>query len=189
MMCVRTPSATGRRACRGPKSQVGFSGLFFAGPAWRDNNIGESSSTPWPLANAFEVKRVIRSRARIWKSLTSRTRPWVHSASDQRIFSAFVQTAHSVAVELLLIDSQVGLEKKIGWKLLDRETDGIRGARKASVPNGLMPPPCSARDQLRRAPGRDQLRRCGVVKRGHFSGPSVCKKKVCFHFDSELLKF
>jgi hypothetical protein len=62
MMWARTPSATGRRGVSGTKKQVGFSDLFFAGPAWRENNVGESSSSPWLLVNAFQVKRVMRSQ-------------------------------------------------------------------------------------------------------------------------------
>jgi hypothetical protein len=113
---------------------------FFARIAWRENTVGSPSASQF-IANAFDAGSQYGARRGSENSLNSRTHPWVRSASDQRIFDALVQAAHSVAVELLLIDLQVGLEKKVGWELLDGETDGIRGARKSSVPNGLTPPP------------------------------------------------
>jgi hypothetical protein len=38
---------------------------------------------------------------------------------------------YTVAVEPLLIDLQVGAHKKLGRKVLDGETDGVRRAREA----------------------------------------------------------
>jgi hypothetical protein len=48
--------------------------------------------------------------------------------------------ANSVAVEPLLSDFQLSRQKKFRWQFLDRETDGIRGAGKSSVPGGLPHP-------------------------------------------------
>src|SRR5712691_5522497 len=94
------------------------------------------------------------------------------SASGPRIFGAIVQPAYSVAAESLPIDLQAGPEKKFGWKFLDRETDGIRGASKSSVPDGLPASPPPGGKNLRLAPGRGQLGLGAVIKkREHVLGP------------------
>src|SRR5208283_3609596 len=90
-------------------------------------------------------------------------------ASDQRIFIAFVQSEHVVAVEYFLIDFQTDTGKKFGWELLHSETDGVRGAGISSVPNRGSSTAPSARGgkQLCLAPGGKQFRHGVVIKRGH----------------------
>jgi len=56
-------------------------------------------------------------------------------AARQGIVHAFVQATNSPAVESLLVDFEMGSEKKFRLKLLDREADRLRSVRKASVPN------------------------------------------------------
>ena len=60
-------------------------------------------------------------------------------AADQGIVHALVQATNSRAVISLLIDFEVGSEKKFRRKLLDCETDSVRSVRKTSVPNWLSP--------------------------------------------------
>jgi hypothetical protein len=72
------------------------------------------------------------------------------SAADQGIVHALVQATNSRAVVSLLIDFEMGSEKKLRRKLLDRETDGVRSVRKTSVPNWLSPRfPIAAGEKLR----------------------------------------
>jgi len=93
------------------------------------------------------------------------------SASGPRIFGALVQPAYSVAAESLPIDLQASPGKKFGREFLDRETDGIRGASKSSVPDGLPAPPPPGGKSLRLASGRGQLGLGVVIKREHVLGP------------------
>jgi hypothetical protein len=60
-------------------------------------------------------------------------------AADQGIVHALVQATNSSAVVSLLVDFEMGSEKKFRRKLLDRETDSVRSVRKTSVPNWLSP--------------------------------------------------
>src|SRR6476661_478481 len=60
-------------------------------------------------------------------------------AADQGIVHTLVQATNSQAVISLLIDFEVGSEKKFRRKLLDCETDRVRSVRKTSVPNWLSP--------------------------------------------------
>ena len=57
-----------------------------------------------------------------------------HPAADQGIVHAFVQATNSPAVVSLLVNFEIGSEKRFRLKLFDRETDGIRGVRKTSIP-------------------------------------------------------
>jgi hypothetical protein len=90
------------------------------------------------------------------------------SAADQGIVLALVQATNSRAVISLLIDFEVGSEKKFRRKLLDCETDGVRCVRKTSVPNWLSP----------RLPiaGGEKLRLGAVIKSdlGFFDHKCVC---------------
>jgi len=61
------------------------------------------------------------------------------SATDQGIVHAFVPATNSRAVVSLLVDFEMGSEKKFRRKLLDRKTDGVRSVRKTSIPNWLSP--------------------------------------------------
>jgi hypothetical protein len=54
---------------------------------------------------------------------------------DQRIIHALVQAANSFAVISLLIDFEIGPQKKLRCKLFDREPDRIRSVPKPSVSN------------------------------------------------------
>jgi hypothetical protein len=89
-------------------------------------------------------------------------------AADQRIVHALVQATNSPAVISLLIDFEVGPEKKFRRKLLDCETDGIRSVRKTFVPKRLSP----------RLPiaGGEKLRLGAVIKSdlGFFDHRCVC---------------
>src|ERR1700722_12147052 len=80
-------------------------------------------------------------------------------AADQGIVHALVQATNSRAVISLLIDFEVGSEKKFRRKLLDCETDSVRSVRKTSVPNWLSP-------QLPIA-GGEKLRLGAVIKSNH----------------------
>src|SRR4029079_9426386 len=60
-------------------------------------------------------------------------------AADPGIVHGLVQATNSRAVISLLVDFEMGSEKKLRRKLLDRETDGVRSVRKTSVPNWLSP--------------------------------------------------
>jgi len=51
-------------------------------------------------------------------------------ATDQGIVHALVQAANSVAAVSPLVDFEMGSQKKLRWKLFDREADGIRRVRK-----------------------------------------------------------
>src|SRR6476660_10052341 len=89
-------------------------------------------------------------------------------AADQGIIHALVQATNSRAVISLLIDFEVGSEKKFRRKLLDCETDRVRSVRKTSVPNWLPP----------RLPiaGGEKLRLGAVIKSdlGFFDHRYVC---------------
>src|ERR1039458_2694346 len=70
-------------------------------------------------------------------------------ATDQGIVHALVQAANSVAAVSPLVDFEMGSQKKLRWKLFDREADGIRRVRKTSVPNWLsLGFPIAAGEQL-----------------------------------------
>src|SRR5271156_6224455 len=72
------------------------------------------------------------------------------SAADQGIVHALVQATNSRAVVSLLVDFEMGSEKKFRRKLLDRKTNGVRSVRKTSVPNWLSPRfPIAAGEKLR----------------------------------------
>jgi hypothetical protein len=60
-------------------------------------------------------------------------------AADQGIAHALVQATNSRTVVSLLVDFEMGSEKKFRRKLLDSETDRVRSVRKTSVPNWLSP--------------------------------------------------
>src|SRR4029453_6341426 len=89
-------------------------------------------------------------------------------AAGQRIFVALVQSDNSVTVEDLRVDFQARVRKKPGRELLDRETEGTRGAGEASGAGG-SPPKLSAcgGEQRHLAPAGKQLGHCAVVERGH----------------------
>jgi len=56
-------------------------------------------------------------------------------APDQRIIHALVQAVNSFAVISLLIDFEIGPQKKLRCKLFDREPDRIRSVPKPPVSN------------------------------------------------------
>jgi hypothetical protein len=87
-------------------------------------------------------------------------------AADQGIVHALVQATNSRAVISLLIDFEVGSEKKFRRKLLDCETDRVRSVRKTSVPNWLSP----------RLPiaGGEKLRLGAVIKSDLGSSTTGC---------------
>src|SRR5256885_6761373 len=90
-------------------------------------------------------------------------------AADERILGALVQSTYLVAVEFLLVDRETGISKQLGWKLLDREPDGVGSAGKSAIPDRLSPDssaPGLGR-RLLNGPGRDQFRRCGIVEHSH----------------------
>jgi hypothetical protein len=60
-------------------------------------------------------------------------------AADQGIVHTLVQATNSRGVISLLIDLEVGSDKKFRRKLLDCETDSVRSVRETSVPNLLSP--------------------------------------------------
>ena len=108
--------------------------------------------------------------------LTCLIRSPARSPSGERIFDALVQPANSIAVESLIGDFQLGRRKKSWRQFLDRETDGVRGAGKSSVPDRLPhPPPIGGEEPAR---GRGQLRLGAVIKNGHLPGPPVCEKQA-----------
>jgi hypothetical protein len=78
----------------------------------------------------------------------------------------------------LLVDFETGANKKVRWKLLDRETDGIRGSRKSFVPKRLsLDFPAPGGEQLGFGAVIKQLRLVCVIKGAHFSRPSAASMK------------
>jgi hypothetical protein len=98
-------------------------------------------------------------------------------ASCERIFLVVVQSPNSVTVEYLFIDFQARVRKKLGWKFLDCETDGIRGARKSTIANRFSPKPSMlGGEQFRLAPGGEQFSHRAVVKCRHSEPPFQCQR-------------
>src|ERR1700674_3157767 len=89
-------------------------------------------------------------------------------AADQGIVHALVQATNSRAVISLLIDFEVGSEKKFRRKLLDCETDGVRSVPKTCVHNWLSPGLPNG--------GGEKLRLGAVIKSdlGFFDHRCVC---------------
>ena len=97
-------------------------------------------------------------------------------AADQGIVHTLVQATNSRAVISLLIDFEVGSEKKFRRKLLDCETDRVRSVRKTSVPYWLSPRlPIAGGEKLRlgaviKSDAFERRRGQCEARRGHKNG-------------------
>ena len=61
-------------------------------------------------------------------------------AADQGIVHALVEAVNSSAVISLLVYFETGAQKKLSWKLFDREANGVRRVCKPPIPNWLSQP-------------------------------------------------
>src|ERR1700730_6628126 len=86
--------------------------------------------------------------------------------SGQRIFSAIIQSAYSVAVEPFLVHLQEGSQERVSWNLLNRVADCFRCRGKSNIRHGCH--------HLRPLSSGEQLRGGAVVEISHFALQLIC---------------
>jgi hypothetical protein len=130
------------------------------------------ASTRWPRLDCTRGETLFVVTSRMDGLFDGSRERRLHLTALQRVLSAFVQAENIVVIEYLPVDLQAGSRQKLGREFLDGETDGVGGARKSPVTDGIGSPwPAAAGWGLSYfAPGGKQFGNGAVVKR-HWNPP------------------